>query len=212
MENVKLYDYWRSSSSQRVRIALNLVGVDYERVPINLLAGQQRSPQNLARNRQGLVPTLHWDGIDFVQSLAIIEYLNEARPKVALLPPDSLGRSRVRALSYVVAMDIHPICNLRAVKEVLRLTEGGDGVRQEWMRKFILEGLAAFEAMLDDSATGAFCHGDNPTMADACLIPQVYNARRWNLDISAFKKIVEIDAHCSTLPAFIDAEPRGETS
>lgn len=205
-----LYDYWRSSASYRVRIALNLLGIGYEAVPINLLAKEHKSPEHLARNPQGAVPVLDIDGLRLTQSLAIIEYLDETRPGFGLLPADPAGRARVRALSYAVAMDIHPVCNLGPVGHVMALTRGGDAVRSDWMKKFIGEGLAAFEKQLDHPATGRFCHGDRPTMADLSLVPQIYNARRWEVDIGALARIDAIVAECAGLPAFEAAYPRGD--
>ena len=197
-----LYDYWRSSASYRVRIALRLIGIDFERVPVNLLSGQQKAAPHLARNPQGLVPVLDIDGQRLTQSLAIIEYLAETHPDQGLLPSDPLGRARVRALSHANAMDIHPICNTGTVNHVLELTGGGDPVRLAWMGKFIGDGLLAFDRLLDHPATGRFCHGDRPTMADICLVPQVYNARRWDVDIGNLTRIDAIVAACERLPAF----------
>ncbi|WP_332698277.1 maleylacetoacetate isomerase [Devosia sp.] len=197
-----LYDYWRSSASYRVRIALRLLGIDFERVPVNLLSGEQKDAPHLARNPQGLVPVLDIDGQRLTQSLAIVEYLAETHPDQNLLPTDPLGRARVRALSHAIAMDIHPICNTGTVNHVLEITGGGDPVRRAWMGKFIGDGLAAFERMLDNPATGRFCHGDRPTMADICLVPQVHNARRWQVDIGNLTRIGAIVSACERLPAF----------
>jgi len=203
-----LYDYWRSSASYRVRIALNLLGIGYEAVPVNLLAKEHKSPEHLARNPQGAVPVLDIDGLRLTQSLAIIEYLDETRPGSGLLPADPAGRARVRALADAIAMDIHPVCNLGPVGHVMMLTNGGDAVRSDWMKKFIGEGLAAFEKLLDHPATGRFCHGDRPTMADLCLVPQVYNARRWEVDIAPLARVNAIAEECAKLPAFEAAYPR----
>lgn len=203
-----LFDYWRSSASYRVRIALNLLGIAYETVPVDLLAREQKSPQHLARNPQGAVPVLDIDGLRLTQSLAIIEYLDETRPGFSLLPSDPAGRAQVRALSHAIAMDIHPVCNLGPVGHVMALTKGGDAVRADWMKKFIGEGLAAFEALLGHPATGRFCHGDRPTMADLCLVPQLYNARRWQADIAGLAHIDAIAGECAKLPAFEAAYPR----
>lgn len=197
-----LYDYWRSSASYRVRIALGLLGIDFDRVPVNLLAGEQKAAPHLMRNPQGLVPVLDIDGQRLTQSLAIVEYLAETHPDQGLLPPDALGRARVRALSHAIAMDIHPICNTGTINHVLELTGGGEPERVAWMGKFIGEGLAAFDRLLDHPATGRFCHGDRPTMADLCLIPQVYNARRWQVDIGHLTRIGAIVTSCEQLPAF----------
>ncbi|MBY5779183.1 maleylacetoacetate isomerase [Rhizobium leguminosarum] len=205
MNEVVLYDYWRSSASYRVRIALNLLGVDYQTVSINLLEGAHKTPGYLALNPQGLVPTLVINGKTLTQSLAIIEYLAELRPECGLLPPDIADRQKVRALAYAVAMDIHPICNLHVVSHLMSMTEKADA-REEWMKHFIADGLRKLEAMIGEG-DGAFSFGDMPTMADLCLVPQLYNARRWGVDMTAFKRIVDIDAKCADLPAFQAAHP-----
>ncbi|PDT44254.1 maleylacetoacetate isomerase [Sinorhizobium fredii] len=202
-----LYDYWRSSASYRVRIALNLVGESYRSVPVDLLAGAHRAPEHLARNPQGLVPVLDIDGERLTQSLAIIAYLAETRPEVGLLPADVIGRQRVRALSYVIAMDIHPVCNLGVVAHVMEAAEDGEAARRAWMQKFIGEGLAALEVLLSHPSTGSYCHGESPTMADICLVPQVYNARRWEVDLSGCPRIVAIDARCAEIDGFGQAHP-----
>lgn len=203
-----LFDYWRSSASYRVRIALNLLGLDHETVPVNLLEKAHKSPDHLARNPQGLVPVLDIDGLRLTQSLAILEYLDETRPGAGFLPDDAPGRARVRALALAIAADIHPVCNLGVIGHVMALTGGGDAVRAAWMQKFIGEGLAAFEKLLDSPHTGQFCHGDSPTMADLCLVPQVYNARRWKVDLDAMPRLVAIADRCNEIPAFRDAAPR----
>ncbi len=202
-----LYDYWRSSASYRVRIALNLLGLEYETVPVNLLKNEHKGVDHLCRNPQGLVPTLAMDGRMMTQSLAIIEYLNEIYPDAAFLPPDPGARQRVRSLSHAIAMEIHPVCNMGVIAHVMQLTGGGEEVREVWMRKFIAEGLVAFEAMLDHPDTGKFCHGDTPGMADFCLVPQVYNARRWGADIDNLKRVNAIAEHCQTIKAFAAAHP-----
>ncbi|MEI1247948.1 maleylacetoacetate isomerase [Rhizobium aouanii] len=205
MNEVVLYDYWRSSASYRVRIALNLLGIDYKTVSINLLDGAHRTPEYLALNPQGLVPTLVIDGKTLTQSLAIVEYLAETRPEYGLLPPDIADRQKVRALAYAVAMDIHPICNMHVVSHLMSMTDKPDA-REEWMKYFIADGLRKLEAMIG-KADGAFSFGDAPTMADLCLVPQVYNARRWGVELTAFKRIVDIDSKCAELPAFQAAHP-----
>jgi maleylacetoacetate isomerase len=206
METPVLYDYWRSSASYRVRIALNLAGVEYTPVVVDLLSKAHRSPEHLERNPQGLVPALEIDGLMLTQSLAIIEYVIETRG-VSLLPDDAAGRARVRALAHSIAMDIHPVCNMSVVAHLLELTGGGDAVRSAWMQKWIGAGLEAFEKMLDHPDTGTFCHGEAPGLADICLIPQIYNAERWGADISGLKRIQAIRQVCDALPAFARAHP-----
>lgn len=207
MTDTVLYDYWRSSASYRVRIALNMLSIPYSSMPVDLLAGEHKRAEHLARNPQGLVPALQIDGHMLTQSLAIIEYLSETRPDATLLPADPLGRHRVRALSYAIAMDIHPTCNLGVVFHVMQQSSDPEAARSAWMRKFIGEGLAAFERLLDNPATGNFCHGDAPSMADLCLVPQIYNARRWGVDLANCPKTVTIADRCAALPAFAAAHP-----
>ncbi len=199
-----LYDYWRSSASYRVRIALNLLGLPYTAVPVNLVEGAQRAADNLARNPQGLVPTLEIDGLVLTQSLAIIEYLNDLHG--GLLPADAGGRARVRALSYAVAMEIAPICNLSVRNHVAQLT-GGSTSAEDWQRHYIGAGLAAVERMLQSPQTGRFCHGDTISMADICLVPQVYNAARVGLDVAAWPTIARIIAGLESVPAVKSAHP-----
>lgn len=201
-----LYDYWRSSASYRVRIALNMLGIEYEARSVNLLEKEHRSNEHLARNPQGLVPALEIDGQVLTQSLAIIEYLDETR-EADLLPKDALGRQRVRALAAAIAMEIHPVCNLSVVSHVMDLTGGGDAVRSEWMQRYISRGLTAFEAMLDSPDTGQFCHGESPGLADICLVPQIYNADRWGADYSVCPKLTAIAKRCADLKPFADAYP-----
>ena len=200
----RLYDYWRSSASYRVRMALNLLGVGFEAIPVDLLQAEQVGAANMARNPQGLVPTVEIDGLTLTQSLAIIEYLNDTRG--GLLPADAPGRTRVRALSYAVAMEIHPICNLR-VGRYVEAASAGAITMVGWQKKFIGEGLAAVEGMLNHPATGRFCHGDQITMADLCLLPQVYNARRWEVDVTSYVQICRIVAELEAIPAIAAAHP-----
>ena len=202
---IVLHDYWRSSAAYRVRIALNLLGLAYESRPVNLLKGEQAGAENLARNPQGLVPTLEIDGLRLTQSLAILEYLDETR-KAGFLPEDPAGRARVRALAYAVAMEIHPVCNLRVARHAV--TASGGALSQEgWMRHFIALGLQGLEAMLGDGLSGRYCHGDTVTLADLCLVPQLYNARRWGVDLAPFPRVTAIDAALLALPAAQAAHP-----
>jgi maleylacetoacetate isomerase len=200
----RLYDYWRSSASYRVRMALNLLGEGFEAIPVDLLQAEQVGAANMARNPQGLVPSVEIDGLTLTQSLAIIEYLNDTRG--GLLPADAAGRARVRALSYAVAMEIHPICNLR-VGRYVEAASAGVITMAGWQKKFIGEGLAAVEGMLNHPATGRFCHGDQITMADLCLLPQVYNARRWEVDVTSYVQICRIVAELEAIPAIAAAHP-----
>ena len=199
-----LFDYWRSSTSYRVRLALNLLRLPYTAVPVNLLEGAQKTPENLARNPQGLVPTLEIDGMLLTQSLAIIEYLNDTHG--GLLPDDAPGRARVRALSYAVAMEVAPLCNLSVRNHVAGLT-GGTFTADDWQRHYIGQGLDAVERMLTAPQTGLFCHDDAVTMADLCLIPQMYNAERAGLDVASWPTIARIMARLNTLPAVQAAHP-----
>lgn len=203
MTDLVLHDYWRSSAAYRVRIGLNLLGLSYGAQPVDLLAGDQRGGANLARNPQGLVPTLELDGQVLTQSLAILEYLNETR-SAGWLPVDPAGRARVRAMAYAVAMDIHPICNLHVVRHAVAL---GGTTTEDWMRHFIGAGFAGLEGMLAQGAQGRYTSGDKVGLADICLVPQVYNARRWGVDMAGFPRIASIDAALSALPAFANARP-----
>ena len=206
MTEAVLHDYWRSSACYRVRIALGHLGIAYRKVPVDLLKGEQRSEDYRAINPQGLVPALEIDGRVMTQSLAIVEYLAETRPEAGILPSDPADRQYVRAIAHAIAMDIHPICNSHVVAHVMELT-GDPGAREAWMRRFIGQGLVHVERMLAGRA-GRFAFGDDPTMADFCVVPQLYNARRWGADISACPRLLAIDAECARLPAFQSALPR----
>jgi len=206
---MKLYTYWRSSAAYRVRIALNLKGLAYAQVAVDLRAGAQRAEDYLALNPQGAVPLLELDdGTRLTQSLAICEYLEERYPAPALLPHDAPGRARVRALALAVACDIHPLNNLRVLNDLQELFGIDAGGRERWYRHHVERGLSALEAMLVAQPQRAgFCHGDAPTLADLCLVPQLYNARRFDCDLSACPTLVAIDARCRALAPFARAAP-----
>lgn len=203
--SVVLYDYWRSSAAYRIRIALNLLGIDYDAVQVDLIKGAHRDAENLSRNRQGLVPTLDFDGLTLTQSLAILEYLNETRD-ARFLPEDASGRARVRALAYAIAMEIHPVLNLSVARKAVELSGGAIDMKG-WMQSFMPERLSAFEAMLDHGATGPYCHGAQIGMADICLVPQIYNARRWEVDLKPMPRIGRIMAALEAAPAIAAAHP-----
>lgn len=206
---MKLYSYFRSSAAYRVRIALNLKGIEVEQVGVHLVkdGGRQHTPEYRARNPQGLVPALELDdGTVITQSLAIIDYLEAIRPEPRLVPADPVRAAKARAVALTIACDIHPLNNLR----VLNYLKGPLGHSQpevdEWYRHWLLAGgLDAVEAMIEGER---FCFGDSPSVADICLIPQVFNARRFKIDISHLKKIETVDRHCKELPAFLAAHPR----
>ena len=205
MSAVRLHEYWRSSAAYRVRIALNLAGIAYESVPVDLLAGAQRDPGFLALNPQGLVPVLEIDGHVMTQSLAIIEYLDETRG-TGFLPADPVARQRVRALAHVIAMETHPVCT-PAVAGHAHDASGGAIRTEDWMQRFIRRGLDAFERLLDSPATGPYCHGAAIGLADICLIPQIYNATRWHLDVTSYPNIEAVVTRLARVPAVAAAEP-----
>ena len=199
---IKLYDYWRSSASYRVRIALGLTGEEWETEVVNLLSGAHKSDAHLQRNPQGLVPVLEIDGHSFAQSLAQIEYLDETR-QLGLLPQNPVERAQVRALAYAIAMEIHPVCNLSVAKWATAQSDQNITM-QSWMQHFITEGLTGFEGMLKGTE---YAFGASVTLADICLMPQLYNAERWGVDLAQFPKTMRVKATLDTLPAFQNAHP-----
>ncbi|AXA84734.1 maleylacetoacetate isomerase [Lysobacter oculi] len=208
-----LYSYWRSSAAYRVRIGLNLKGLVYETRPVHLVrdGGEQHAEDYRALNPQELVPMLVDGERRITQSLAILEYLDEVFPKPALLPADARGRARVRSLAMLIACDIHPLNNLRVLQYLKRENALEQPAIDTWVLHWMREGFAAMEAMLADApGTGTFCHGETPTIADCCLVPQLYNARRFALDLSPYPTLVRIDANCLALPAFDVARPESQ--
>lgn len=208
-----LYGYWRSSAAYRVRIALNLKGIEYEQAPVHLArdGGEQHRPAYRALNPQGLVPALVDDDLIITQSLAILEYLEEKVPAPALLPADAAGRARVRSLALLVGCDIHPLQNLRVLNYITGPLGAAESQRAEWARHWISEGLRAFEERLvRDAETGRFCHGDEPGLADLCLVPQLYNAVRWDCDLAPLPSILRIRDACLELEPFRAAAPEAQ--
>jgi maleylacetoacetate isomerase len=201
---IRLYDYWRSSAAYRVRIVLALKRVAYERVAVNLLAGEQAASDNVGRNPQGLVPTLEVDGAMLTQSLAIIDWLDATYPEPPLTPRDPLTKARALAQALVIAADVHPIGNLRVGKRLEILFGADQAAKEEWSRHWMTLGLDALEAMAGD---GPFLGGAAPGLADVCLVPQLYNARRIGLDLTAWPKLVAADAACAGVAAFAEAHP-----
>jgi len=210
---LRLYTYWRSSAAYRVRIALAVKGLEYEPVPRHLLrgGGEQRSSAYLAMNPQGLVPALEHDGHVVTQSLAICEYLEEVHPRPPLLPADPLGRAAVRAMALAVACDVHPLNNLR-VQQYLRGELGQDDETvARWTRHWIDRGFVALEQLIArHTGDGRHCYGSSVTLADAFLVPQVYNARRAQLDLSPYPRLAAVVQHLESVPAFAAARPEAQ--
>lgn len=201
-----LHDYWRSSASYRVRIALALKGVDYERVAVDLAAGAQREDGYRAVNPQGFVPMLEIDGLRIVQSLAICDYLDRARPEPGLAPADAAGRAHVLALAAIVGCDIHPLNNLRVLKHITGPLGATEKAETEWIARWISDGFAALEALAAPKA-GRFLVGDVPSLADIFLVPQMYNARRFEVPLGAYPTLLRADAEATAHPAFAAAHP-----
>jgi len=205
---MRLYTYFRSSAAFRVRIALNLKGLSYEPRFIHLAKGEHRKPDYDAVNPQGLLPALIDDDQLVTQSLAIIEYLEETHPSPPLLPRDALGRARVRSLSLLVACEIHPLNNLRTLQYLVRDLGHSEADKNKWYEHWIHDGMARFEADLARTkGAGKFCHGDTPTVADCCLVPQIFNAQRFNCDLSHAPTSLRIFNECMKLDGFQRAQP-----
>jgi maleylpyruvate isomerase len=205
---MKLYGYFRSSAAFRVRIALNLKKLDYETAAIHLRRNDQSRPDYLGVNPQGLVPTLEDGRRRFIQSLAIIEYLEETYPDPPLLPKTAEDRAHVRALAEIVACDIHPINNLRVLRYLSHSLGHDEPAIGVWYNHWIAVGFQAFEQLLaGDARTGSFCYGDMPGLADAALVPQVVNAERYRLDLGPYPRITRIFDNCMKLDPFMAAHP-----
>jgi len=206
MSRAVLYDYFRSSASYRVRIALNLKGIEYEQRSINLATGAQKDEAYRQLNPQGFVPMLEMDGHRITQSLAICNYVNSIVPDPPFMPADTADRAHVLALALTVACDIHPLNNLRVLKYLKSEFDASEDAKDEWYRHWVAEGLTALEAMAAPHA-GAWLFGDAPSVADICLIPQLYNARRFSVPLDSFPTLRRVDETASGNPAFAAAHP-----
>jgi len=210
---MKLYTYFRSSAAYRVRIAMHLKGLEYDAVPVHLLrdGGEQLREQYRAINPSGLVPAFQDDYITLTQSMAILEYLEDEYPKVPLMPKDATGRARVRELAQIIACDIHPVNNLRVLRYLVHDLGLSEEAKAEWYRHWLVSGLEVLERHLErDPSSGPLCHGHTPTIADCCLVPQVYNAQRHGIDVSVYPNIARVNALCVEMPGFIAAHPSNQ--
>ncbi|HEV2322189.1 MAG TPA: maleylacetoacetate isomerase [Gammaproteobacteria bacterium] len=210
---MEVYTYFRSSAAYRARIVLNLKGLkaDYRYVHLLKDGGEQHKPEFKAVNPQCFIPALVDRGHTLTQSLAIAEYVDEIHPEPRLLPRDPLGRARVRALALIVACDIHPLNNQRVMQYLAKEFGADADVKKRWMQRWMADGFAALEKLTaGNKDTGKFCHGDTPTIADAFLVPQMFNARRFELDLAPYPTLRRIDEHCLTLKAFSDAAPNNQ--
>ena len=202
---MKLYTFFRSSAAFRVRIALNLKGLAYEPAFVHLAKGEHRRPEYAALNPQALVPVLEDGEMRLTQSLAILEYLEETHPEPPLLPKDPAGRARVRSLALLVACEIHPLNNLRTLTYLRKKLAFDEERVGAWYRDWIADGVGKLEAEL--ARSGRFCHGDTPTIADCCLVPQIFNAKRYACDVSPYPNTMRIFGECMQLDAFDRAQP-----
>ncbi len=204
---MKLHNFWRSSASFRVRIALAIKGLPYDYVPVHIARGDHKKPPYVELSADTLVPLLETDGERLSQSMAIMEYLDETHPEPPLLPADALGRAKVRALAQSIACDIHPLNNLRVLKYLVRELKVTDEVKNTWYRHWCRDGLLAFEKQLTQLPASKFCYGDTPTLADCCLVPQIFNARRMDVSFEGMPRTMAAFDTCMALPAFQQAEP-----
>ena len=204
---MKLHNYFRSSASFRVRIALEFKALSYEYLAINLVRGDHGKPPYSALSADGLVPLLEVDGKKLSQSMAIIEYLDEKYPAPALLPGDAVGRAEVRALAQSIACEIHPINNLRVLKYLVHELKVDEEAKNAWYRRWCRTGLEAFERQLNQLPASTYCYGNTPTLADCCLVPQIFNCQRFEVHLDALPRTMAVFAACMALPAFQKAQP-----
>jgi maleylacetoacetate isomerase/maleylpyruvate isomerase len=213
---MKLYNYFRSSASFRVRIALELKGLDYDYVPVHLARGDHKKEPYMSIAADALVPMLEVDGQRLSQSMAIIEYLDETYPESALLPRDPLARARVRSLAQSIACEIHPLNNLRVLKYLVKELKVDEDAKNSWYRHWVRDGLQSFERQLQTNATqrhsvgmaaGIYCHDDTPTLADCCLVPQIFNGKRFDVNLDGLPLTMAVFDACMALPAFQKAQP-----
>ena len=207
LAGMKLYNYFRSSASFRVRIALNLKGLSYDYVPVHLARGDHKLAAYAEVSADRLVPALETDGQILSQSMAIIEYLDETHPQPPLLPPDALGRARVRALAQSIACEIHPLNNLRVLKYLVRDLKVEEEAKNTWYRHWVREGLEAFERQLAQGPVSTYCYGHTPTLADCCLVPQIFNGQRFKVNFDGLPRTMAAFDACMKLEAFQRAEP-----
>jgi maleylacetoacetate isomerase/maleylpyruvate isomerase len=208
LEGMKLFNYFRSSASFRVRIALALKGLDYDYVPVHLVKGEHKQEKYAAVSASGLVPTLEIEGGQLLsQSMAIIEYLDETHPQPPLLPPDAVGRAQVRALAQLIACEIHPLNNLRVLKYLVRDLQVEEEAKNAWYRHWVRSGLEMYEHELQRLPAGRYSFGNTPTLADCCLVPQIFNGQRFNVDFSGLPRTMAAFETCMLHPAFQQAQP-----
>ncbi|MGA8515668.1 MAG: maleylacetoacetate isomerase [Burkholderiaceae bacterium] len=205
---MKLYNYFRSSASFRVRIALGLKGLPYEYISVHIAKGEHKKPEYAALAADTLVPLLDTGTVKLSQSMAIIEYLDETHPTPALLPADALGRARVRALAQSIACEIHPLNNLRVLKYLVKELKLDEAAKTAWYRHWVRDGLLSFEKQLAQLPPAKFCYGDTPTLADCCLVPQIFNGQRFDCDFSGLPRTMAAFDACMQLSAFDKAQPK----